>query len=98
MASGGATSGGSALFTPTPRIPNGLFNSPLFLSASIASMKRKRKTSSIRAITSGKEWDADLDEEDEDEDEKDRLSRELDDALEELDVPSSSLANRKQRF
>jgi hypothetical protein len=96
MASGGATSGGSALFTPTPMILNGLFNSPLFSpSASIASMKGKAKTSSIR---SGKEWDADLDEEDEDEDEKERLGRDVDDVLEELDVHSSLLANHKQRF
>jgi hypothetical protein len=91
MTSGGATSGGSALFTPTPMILNGLFNSLLFSSsASIASMKGKKKLL-IRAVTSGKEWDADLNEEDE-------LGRELDNALEELDVPSSSLANRKQRF
>jgi hypothetical protein len=99
MASGGATSGGSALFTPTPMILNGLFNSPLFSpSASIASMKGKTKTSLIRAVMSGKEWDADLDEEDEDEDEKERLGRDVDDAFEELDVPSSSLANRCLRF
>ena len=79
-------------------ILNGLFNSPLFSpSASIASMKGKTKTSLIRAVMSGKEWDADLDEEDEDEDEKERLGRDVD-TLEELDVPSSSLANRKRRF
>jgi hypothetical protein len=93
--SGGGGGGGSALFTPTPRKLSGLFDSPLFSpSASIASMKGKSKISPIRAVTSGKRWDAaDLDEEeeDEDEDEEERLSRELDDALEELDAPSSSL-------
>jgi hypothetical protein len=92
---GGGSGGGSALFTPTPRKLSGLFDSPLFSpSASIASMKGKSKISPIRAVTSGKRWNAaDLDEEeeDEDEDEEERLSRELDDALEELDAPSSSL-------
>jgi hypothetical protein len=54
-------------------------------------MKRKSKILPIKAVTSGKGWDAtDLDKKD-DEDEEETLSRELDDALEELDAPSSSL-------
>jgi hypothetical protein len=48
----------------------------------------KKGISPIRAVTRAKGRDA---EEDEDEDEEEKLSRELDDALEELDVPSSSL-------
>jgi hypothetical protein len=94
IASGGAGGGGrSALFAPTPRKINGLSDSPLLSpSASIACMQGKSKISPIKAVTSGKGWDAtDLDEEDEDEDEEERLSRELGDALEQLDAPSSSL-------
>jgi len=87
MASGG---GGSALFTPTPRKLSGLFDSPLFSpSASVARMKGKAKISPIRAVTSGKGWN--VDDVSEDEDEEERLARELDGALEELDAPSSSL-------
>jgi hypothetical protein len=87
MASGG---GGSALFTPTPRKLSGLFDSPLFSpSASVARMKGKAKISPIRAVTSGKGWN--VDDMSEDEDEEERLARELDGALEELDAPSSSL-------
>ena len=48
----------------------------------------KAKILPIRTVTSGKSWEGDADDED---DEAERLSRELDDALEELDVPSSSL-------
>jgi hypothetical protein len=69
-----------------------LFDSPLFSSsASVSSKRGKTKISPIRAVTSGKGWDAAEEDEDEDEEEEERLSRELDDALEELDVPSSSL-------
>jgi hypothetical protein len=61
-------------------------------------MKGKSKISPIKAVTSGKGWDAtDLDEEDE-EDEEERLGRELDDALEELDAPSSSLSIASSDF
>ena len=84
---GSGGDGSSALFTPTPQKLSGLFDSPLF-SPSVSALSRKGKTkiSPIRAVTSGKGWD-----EEEDDDQDERLRRELDDALEELEVPSSSL-------
>ena len=84
---GSGGGGSSALFTPTPQKLSGLFDSPLF-SPSVSALSRKGKTkiSPIRAVTSGKGWD-----EEEDDDQDERLRRELDDALEELEVPSSSL-------
>ena len=67
----------------------GLFGSPLFS----PSKKPKTKISPIRAVTTGQVWEPhDKDDDDDDgQEEEERLSRELDDALEELDVPSSSL-------
>jgi hypothetical protein len=86
-----ASGSGSALFTPTPRKITGLFDSPLFSPSVSASNQRemeKAKMSPIRPVTSDKSWEGDADDED---DEAERLSRALDVALEELDVPSSSL-------
>lgn len=84
-------SGGSALFTPTPRKLFG-DGSPLF-SPSLSTNKKSKPTpmSPLKALTTGRGWDADEEEAGVDEEEEERLSRELDEALEELDVPPSSL-------
>ena len=86
------TSGGSALFTPTPRkMMGGLFGDSPLLSPSAfksgSTLQAKAKVSPIQAIATGRADDSGED------DENDKFNKQLSDALEEEDpeFPPSSL-------